>query len=79
VAVSDGISAVVGCGSESCAQYVTRGEELGRIVDKVVLADCEVWQIEWADGSVYLMSTIELAGVKSHRPPNRPPMPHTGP
>ena len=78
------VRAVVGCPGcgdgctpgqgVSCGRYVVRGEsELGRIVDSVIVGDGEVWQIDWPDGSMDLVSTTQLAGVRSYRPPNRPP------
>ncbi len=60
-------------GLDDGERYVMRGEELGRVVDSVALEGCEVLQIEWPDGGVYLMSTTELAGEIRLRPPNRPP------
>lgn len=67
------ILAVLGCTHGGCEQLVMRGEEVGRVVDSAVIGAAEVWQIEWPDGSVYLMSTDEISGVVPHRPPNRPP------
>ena len=75
--MSERIRAVVGCGTEGCEQLVARGEELGRIVDRVIVGDGEVWQIDWPDGTMDLISTTQLAGVRTHRPPNRPPGPKT--
>ena len=82
------VRAVVGCpgcgegcgpGGPTCGRYVVRGEgvELGRIVDSVVVGDGEVWEIEWPDGTTDLLSTTQLAGVRTYRPPNRPPRPET--
>lgn len=70
-----------GCGTGgggSCRRYVMRGEDdLGRIVDSVVVGDGEVWQIDWPDGTMDLLSTKQLAGTKTYRPPNRPPKQET--
>ncbi|MFB9403576.1 hypothetical protein [Pseudarthrobacter polychromogenes] len=51
--------------------------ELGRIVDSVVVGDGEVWEIAWPDGTIDLLSTTQLAGVRTYRPPNRPPKDET--
>ncbi|GAA3404975.1 hypothetical protein GCM10011577_38810 [Pseudarthrobacter polychromogenes] len=84
------VRAVVGCpgcgdggckpGQDvSCGRYVVRGDgvELGRIVDSVVVGDGEVWEIAWPDGTIDLLSTTQLAGVRTYRPPNRPPKDET--
>jgi hypothetical protein len=54
-----------GCGPGhglDCGRYVVRGaDELGRVVDSVVVGDEEVLQIDWPDGTMDLLSTMQLA------------------
>ena len=50
----DLIRPVTGCGPDGCGRHAMRGDEVGDVVNSVTTPAGEVWEIEWADGSMDL-------------------------